>query len=153
MPDPGLILLERDIACVVQLVLDMPMAADCGRGAVRRDWRIGDMICDLGTAAPQAGAGIAVQDIASDADHNLDHGLPLGSSNGACCSEYLRCPGLMPVAPFGDRSVAAGRLLRSAERDGLVQQGGLIVLQLDDELCFRLGGGLEGFFGSGWHRA
>jgi hypothetical protein len=24
---------------------------------------------------------------------------------------------------------------------------------LDNELCLRLGGGLEGFFGSGWHRA
>lgn len=95
-----------------------------------------------------------MQHIAADATHALDQGLPLRPGKGPGSSEYRRCPGLMPIAAFGDRSGAAGRLAGGAEGCGLVQQGGLIVLQVDNDLSLRLrlGRGLEGFFGSGWHR-
>jgi len=51
----------------------------------------------------------------------------------------------MPVAPGGDRGAAAGRLSGSAKGFSQVQQGGLIVLRLDDDLCSRLCGRREIF--------
>jgi hypothetical protein len=52
----------------------------------------------------------------------------------------------MPVARFIDRNVNADRALGRTGGDGVVQQSGLIVLQLDDGLDLRPGGGREGFF-------
>ena len=82
MTDAGLIFLEGDIACVVQAVLDVPMASDCGSGMACRYGSIGHIVCDLGSSAPEAGAGISVQDIASEADDDINQRLPLGSSDG-----------------------------------------------------------------------
>ena len=70
MTDTGLIFLEGDIASVVQAVLDVPMAADCGGGAACRYGGIGHIVGDLGGAAPEAGLGISMQNIAGDADDN-----------------------------------------------------------------------------------
>ena len=75
------VLLERDIAGVVQAVLDVPVASDCGGGMARRYGGIGHIVGDLGGAAPEAGLGITMQDIAGDADDGLDQWFPLGSSN------------------------------------------------------------------------
>jgi len=47
MTDAGLIFLEGDIACVVQAVLDVPMASDCGSGMACRYGSIGHIVCDL----------------------------------------------------------------------------------------------------------
>ena len=137
----------------MQLVLDMPMASDSSVGTARRCRVIGQIISDLGRAAPQSGLGIAMQHIAGDANDMLDQGLPLGRGNGAGRAEYLGGPGFMPIAPFGDRRVAAGGTPRSAESFDLLQQGGLVFLQLDDGVGLRLRGGFEGFFGSAGHRA
>ena len=52
----------------------------------------------------------------------------------------------MSAAPYGDLGVAAGRVTRSADGFDRVQQGGLIVLQLDEDASLRLSGGLDGFF-------
>ena len=82
MTDAGLVFLEGDIACVVQAVLDVPMASDCGGGMARRYGSIGHIVCDLGCSAPEAGAGISMQDIASEADNDIDQRLPLSSSDG-----------------------------------------------------------------------
>src|SRR3984957_16968546 len=87
-----------------------------------------------------------MQDVAADADDILDQRLPLGVGNSGGCAEYLGGPGFMPVAAFGNRGVAAGGLCGTADRFDLLHQSGLVVLQLDDNLCLRLGGGLEGSF-------
>ena len=89
-----------------------------------------------------------MQDIAADADDILDQRLPLGVGDSRGCAEYLGCPGLMPVAAFGNRGVG---LCGTADGFDLLHQSGLVVLSLDDDLCLRLGGGLEGFFGNAGH--
>lgn len=146
MTDTGLIFLEGDIASVVQAVLDVPMAADGGGGAACRYGGIGHIVGDLGGAAPEAGLGISMQNIAGDADDDLDQGLPLGSSNRGGGAEYLGRPGFMPAASGGDLGVAAGGVAGGADGFDILQQRGLIILQLDDDASLRLCGGLEGFF-------
>jgi hypothetical protein len=113
--DTGLILLESDIAGVVQAVLDVPMAPDCGGGAACRYGGIGHIVGDLGGAAPEAGLGISMQDIAGDADDDLDQGFPLGSGDCGSGAEYLGSPGFMSAAPGGDLGVAAGGVAGGAD--------------------------------------
>ena len=64
----GIDLLESDVTSVVQGVLDVPVVPDCGGGEARRYGGIGRVVSDLGGAAPQAGLGISMQDLAGDAD-------------------------------------------------------------------------------------
>ena len=82
MTNAGLIFLEGDIACVVQAVLNVPMTSDCGGSMARRYGSVGYVVCDLGCSAPEAGAGISMQNIASEADDDIDQRLPLGSGDG-----------------------------------------------------------------------
>lgn len=132
MTDAGLIFLEGDVTRVMQCVLDVPMASDCGGGKACRCGRVGHIICDFGGAAPQAGLGITMQDITGDAGDGLDQRLPLGSGNGAGRVEDVGCPGFMAVASSGDLSVTAGCVPGGAGGCDILQQSGLIVLQLDE---------------------
>ena len=149
MTDSGLILLESDGTGVVQCVLDGPVVPDC---EARRYGGIGHVVCDLGGAAPEAGLGISMQDLAGDADDRFDERFPLGCGNRAGRAEDVGRPGFVSVAPGADRGVAADGPLGSACGFDFLQKRGLIVLQLDDEASLRLCGGLEGFFGNAWHR-
>jgi hypothetical protein len=106
--DTGLVLLESDIAGVVQGVLDVPMASDCDCGMACGNGGIGHIVGDLGGAVPEAGLGITMQDIAGDACDDLDQWFPLGSSNRGGGAEYLGGPGFMSAASGGDLGVAAG---------------------------------------------
>ena len=146
MTDTGLVLLESDIAGVVQGVLDVPMASDCDCGMACGNGGIGHIVGDLGGAVPEAGLGITMQDIAGDACDDLDQWFPLGSSNRGGGAEYLGGPGFMSAASGGDLGVAAGGVAGGADGFDIVQQGGLIILQLNDDASLRLCGGLEGFF-------
>jgi len=65
----------------VQRVLDVPVVPDCGGGEARRYGGIGHVVCDLGGAAPEAGLGISMQDLAGDADDRFDERFPLGCGN------------------------------------------------------------------------
>ena len=78
-----MIFLESDVTSVVQRVFDVPVVPDCGGGEARRYGGIGDVVCDLGGAAPEAGLGITMQDLAGDADDRFDERFPLGCGNGA----------------------------------------------------------------------
>ncbi len=138
-----MIFLESDVTSVVQCVLDVPVVPDCGGGEARRYGRIGHVVCDLGGAAPEAGLGISMQDLAGDADDRFDERFPLGCGNGAGRAEDVGRPGFVSVAPGADRGVAADGPLGSAGGFDFLQQRGLIVLQLDDEASLRLCGGLE----------
>jgi hypothetical protein len=87
-----------------------------------------------------------MQDTSGDANDGLDQGLPLGSGNGAYGAEYVGGPGFMPAVPRGDGGVAAGGPAGSAGGLDFLQQGWLIVLQLNDQASLCLCGSLEGFF-------
>ena len=102
-----MIFLESDVTSVVQCVLDVPMVPDCGGGEARRYGRIGHVVCDLGGAAPEAGLGISMQDLAGDADDRFDERFPLGSGNGAGRAEYVGRPGFVSVATGGEVCVTA----------------------------------------------
>ena len=141
-----MVFLEGDVSGVVQPVLDVPMALDRRGGMARRDGGVGDVVSDLGGTVPQAGLGIAMQDIAGDADDPLDQGLPLGCGNGGGCIEYLGRPGLLSAARGGNGGVSAGGLAQGTGGFDILQQVALIVLQLDEDECVRLCGGFEGFF-------
>ena len=109
-----MIFLESDVTSVVQRVLDVPVVPDCGGGEARRYGGISHVVCNLGGAAPQAGLGISMEDLAGDADDRLDERFPLGSGNGAGRTEYVGRPGFVSVAPGADRGVAADGPLGSA---------------------------------------
>lgn len=51
----------------------------------------------------------------------------------------------MSAAPCGDFGVAACGVTGGADGFDVVQQGGLIVFQLDEDASLRLSGGLDGF--------
>ena len=87
-----------------------------------------------------------MQDTSGDANDGLDQELPLGSGNGACGAEYVGGSGFMPAVPGGDDGVAAGGSAGSAGGLDILQQSGLIVLQLNDQASLCLCGSLEGFF-------
>src|SRR5665213_3872524 len=87
-----------------------------------------------------------MQDITGDAGDTLDQGLPFGVGNCAGRAEYVNGPDLTPITCFCDRCIAAGWMLAGAGGFGILHQGGLVVLQLDNRLRLGLRGNLEGFF-------
>ena len=124
----GLIFLKGDIASVVQRVLEVPVVSNCDGGGACRDTEIGYIICDLSCAAPQAIHCMSLQDIAGDADDELDQGLPFSGGHSLGRAKYLDRPGLMSVSPDGDLGVSTDGLLRGAGGFGNLQQRRLIFL-------------------------
>ena len=146
MANARLILLKGDVADVVQRVLDMPVTSDCGGSQACRGGRIGHVVCHLGGAAPKPCLGISMQDTSGDANDGLDQVLPLGCGDNACSAEYVGGSGFMPAVTGGDGGIAARGPAGSAGGLDILQQGWLIVLQLNDQASLCLGGSLEGFF-------
>src|SRR5271167_3645869 len=122
------------------------MAADGVASLTRGCSGIGNIKGDLRGAAPQAGLGTAMQHVAGNTNEPLDQRVPLGLSHGMGGPEYVSRAGFQPIAALGDRSIAAFGMAGSTECFGLLQQGRLIVLQLDDDVRLRRCGGLESFF-------
>jgi len=107
----GLIFVKRDIAGVVQGVLDVPVVSNRDGSGACRDAEIGHIICDLRCAAPQTIMGTSMQDIAGDADRKLDQGLPFSGGDSLGRAKYLDRPGLMSISRDGDLGVSADGLL------------------------------------------
>ena len=124
----GLIFLKGNIANVVQRILDVPVVSNCDRRGACRHAEIGRIICDLGCAAPQTILCMSLQDIAGDADEELDQGLPFGCGHSLGRAKYLDRPRLMSVSRDGDLGVSADGLLRGAGGFGIPQQRRLIFL-------------------------
>src|SRR5271165_6302991 len=141
-----LVAAQNVVAKAAQPGEDTRVVADRGGAALRRGGEISQIVGHLAGAAPQTGLDAAMQDRTVHADDVLDPGLPLGAGNRGFRAKDLDGSGFMPVARVANRDVGAGRALGGAGGDGIVQQGGLIVLQLDDGLDLRLGGGRECFF-------
>src|SRR5580658_4417802 len=142
MPDAGVIFPESDITGVVQRVLDVPMAADSVASLTRGCSGIGNIIGNLRGSAPHAGLGAAMQHVAGNTNELLDQRAPLGLSHGTGGPEYVSRAGFLPIAALGDRSIAAFGVAGGTECFGLLQQGPLIVFQLDDDVRLRRCGGL-----------
>jgi hypothetical protein len=71
---------------------------------------------------------MSLQDIAGDADDELDQGLPFSGGHSLGRAKYLDRPGLMSVSPDGDLGVSTDGLLRGAGGFGNLQQRRLIFL-------------------------
>lgn len=143
--DAGAILAHGDIAAVVRGVLDRPMASDGGCGANGGDRGGGEVDGGLGGAMPKTGFGAAGENVALDADHGTDEGRPLGVGEGGGSIKDGDAALLLTVAPA---IAAAGRRERGgagAEVLGLLMQGGLVVLDLYDQVGSGLCGDVEGF--------
>src|SRR3712207_990659 len=94
---------------------------------------------------PKTGFGAAGENVALDADHGTDEGRPLGVGEGAGGIEDGDAALFLSVAPA---IAAAGRGERGgagAEVLDLLMQGGLVVLDLYDQVGSGLGGDVEGF--------
>src|ERR1700757_2390896 len=86
---------KGDIARVMQLVFDVPVAADGSGKAACRSLGVSQVVGDLAGAGPQTGPGPAMQHIAVDADDLLDQRLPLGADPCLGGFEHLGGPGFV----------------------------------------------------------
>ena len=94
---------------------------------------------------PETGLGVAGENVALDADHGTDKGRPLGVGEGGGSIEDGDAALFLPIA---SAITACGRRERGgagAEVLGLLMQGGLVVLELYDQIGSGLGGEVEGF--------
>jgi hypothetical protein len=144
--DSGVILAHGYVAGVVGSVLDAPMAADSvcevdGGGEI-----VGKVERDLGGGSPQAGFCIAGGDFTLDADDGADKVMPFGVGEGVLGVEHADGSDFVAVS----RVIASGngieRQLCGASKLGVLEQGRLIVFDLNDQLGVGCDCGLEGFF-------
>ncbi len=124
------------------------MVTDGDGSAVRGDGGVGQIEGGLGGASPEAGAGVAGEDVALDADDGAEEVGPFGVGEGAGGVEDGDAALLLPVAPaiaaadVGERRGGGAEVLR------LLMQGRLVVLELDDQVEPGISGGLKCFFDS-----
>jgi len=121
------------------------MVSDGGGGANGGDRGGGEVQGGFGGALPEAGAGAAGEDIALDADHGAGQGRPVGIGESAGGIEDGDAALFLSIA---SAITAGGRRERGgagAEVLGLLMQGGLVVLELYDQIGSGLGGEVEGF--------
>ncbi len=145
--DAGGIFGHGHIADVMQPILYVPMLADSAGGSFGRDGTIGKVERRLLRGGPQAGGGIAFEDRAFDLDDGLYIRIPGGAGEGLSGVEDARDAGLVAVAlVLIHRSMAGERLGGPAMICGLLQEGRLVLLDLNNQMCASLFGGLECFF-------
>jgi hypothetical protein len=127
------------------LVFDAPMTADGAGEPGRRRQGIGQGEGGFAAALPQAGLGVAGQDIAGDTDHRGDVWLPFGIGHDAGGLEYGDGSGLVAGAGLVDVRDGLDAGAGGAQGLDLLPQGGLVVFQLNDNLHLGLRGSLKGF--------
>jgi hypothetical protein len=94
---------------------------------------------------PETGLGVAGENVALDADHRTDKGRPLGVGEGGSGIEDGDAALLLAVAPPITATGCGKRGGAGAEVLGLLMQGGLVVLDLYDQVGSGLCGEIEGF--------
>ena len=88
-----------------------------------------------------------------DPDEGCDMGLPFRSLDGRLGVEHRHSAGFVAIALLGvDALRGRQRLGDGAGGLDILAERGLIVLDLDDQMGFGGGGGLESFFGNAWRR-
>ena len=77
----------------------------------------------------------------------IEPALPFRSGDRELGVEHGNGPGFVTIAPFPVDGLNAGkRFGRVADGFDLLMQGRLIILELNDQMGVRGGGGFEGFF-------
>lgn len=100
-----------------------------------------------GSVLPQAGFGILDGSVATDPDHALKVGRPLGSDDGVVDIENLGVSVFAAITgKILGQDLVNGRFCFRHGEDAL-EQVGLVLLQLDQQVTTRLTRCLEGFFG------
>jgi hypothetical protein len=94
----------------------------------------------------QAGLAVAGVDITLDADDGSDVGMPVSASEFLGGIEDGDDTALVAVAALVVASGGAGRSGGRADLPGLLVQGRLVVLDLDDQGDVGVAGDLEQFF-------
>ncbi len=149
--DATAVLVAGNIPDVMVPILDAPMSADGGGPCGRREsGGRRNVVGDLTAFGPHAGGGSAEQGAAGDADDGFDERLPLGFGEGVPCGEDLDGAVLLaraPLAAVEDGFGGFGVCRQGA--DGL-KQGGLVFLDLDQQVVARGPRRLECFFGRAW---
>ena len=122
------------------------MRTDGLGGAGGGDGRVGDVEGGLGRMGQQAGLAVAGVDITLDADDGSDVGMPVSASEFLGGIEDGDDTALVAVAALVVASGGAGRSGGRADLPGLLVQGRLVVLDLDDQGDVGVAGDLEQFF-------
>ena len=92
-------------------------------------------------------------DQALDPNECRDQRLPFGFCDDGRGIEHGNFPGLVAIALFGVNGLGIGERFAGVAGDfGLLVQGRLVVLDLDDQMEIGGARGPEGFFGGAWRR-
>ncbi len=141
------------VSGVVKAVFDSPMAADGvgGEGCCRLE--AGDIVGGLAGGFPEAGLGAALKAVPLHTDDAGDEALPVACLQGVAHREDLGDALFMARAGLVIKALVAlaGRFILAEPLDAR-QQAGLVRFDLGNEPATLLGGALEGFFDSAWHR-
>ena len=141
------------VSGVVEAVLDAPMAADGGGGELRCRLDVGDIVGGLAGGFPKAGFGAALEAVSLHTDDAGDDALPAASLQGVGDLEDLGDACFVARAGLVIEALVAlaGRFIPAQPLDAR-QQARLVRFDLGNQLAPLLGGALEGFFDSAWHR-
>jgi hypothetical protein len=145
--DAAGVLGEGDVADVVRAVFDVPVVADGGGADVNRTQRVADVVGGFAGLVPQAAGGVMALDTAADADDGGEMRRPLGVGEAITWVEHLGDAAFEAGASAGVCHADPLRGGRAAAEvgDGQVK-GGLVVLDLGDQMSAGAGGLLESFF-------
>ena len=144
--DARAVFAEGDVAAVVGGGFDPPVCADGIGGAACGDRRVGDIEGGFGGVAQQPGLAAAGEHLALDADDGGDVGMPVGVGEYVGGIKDGDGAALVAIAPDIVAVGGSERWRGGGEFGDLAQQGGLVVLDLDDQGEVGLRSGLEGFF-------
>lgn len=131
----------------MELVLDPPVVANGVRREVCVDGAIGQVERGFDGGLPTAGRGLEYMDQALYLNGGGDVRLPLRAGDRWRRIEHGNGSSFVAIAFFPINGPNAGeRLGRGASGLDRLTQGLLVVLELDDQMRVRGGGGFEGFF-------
>ncbi len=144
--DARAVLAKGDVAAVMGGILDTPMAADGIGGSLGGERDIGGVERGLAGTAEQASGGIAGVDLTLDTDDGGDMVLPAGVGQPVAGVEDGDGAALVAIAALV--AAADSAEWRGGGSDGLavLEQGGLVVLDLDDQRDVGLCRDFEMFF-------
>jgi hypothetical protein len=144
--DARAVFAHGDVAAVVGCRLDRPVGADYLGGAAGGDRCVRDVERGLGGVAQQPGLGIASEDIARNTDDGIDVGMPVGIGQLVGGIEDGDSAALVAVAALIAAVGGPERHRGDGDVLDLLEQGRLVVFDLDDQGDVGFGGNFEMFF-------
>lgn len=126
-------------------ILDGPVRPDGAGDPGGGDGFVCEIACGVGREVSQAGFGITGMDAPLDPDDGRDASVPIWVRDGVCRVEHGDGAGCFAVVPGVAADDMTLRHRARAEAVDLAVQGGLIVLDLDDQADIGVSRGLECF--------